>query len=176
MDALTKPKAERVLTEAERETYNRALHGDETAITSVRKMLRDEPTLALRFGGDAADAAINLLLQIAWKKYPTVIEAMSATIRQLRVDLAGPNPSGLEQLLVDRIAACWLQMAHADTLYAGNLETANNRTIEHLEERRDRAHRRYLSAIKALAQVRRLPLSMVQVNVAGQQVVRNGAK
>ena len=48
--------------------------------------------------------------------------------------------------------------------------------MEHLEERRDRAHRRYLSAIKALVQVRRLLVPMVQVKMAEQQVVANVGK
>jgi hypothetical protein len=48
--------------------------------------------------------------------------------------------------------------------------------MEHLEERRDRAHRRFLSAIKALAQVRRLLVPMVQMNVAENQVVANQSK
>ena len=45
-----------------------------------------------------------------------------------------------------------------------------------MEERRDRGHRRYLSAIKALAQVRLLLLPTVQVNMAENQVVANIGK
>ena len=67
-------------------------------------------------------------------------------------------------------------LAHADTLYATNVNKAGQRAIEHLEERSDRAHRRYLSAIKALAQVRRLLVPMVQVKVAERQVVANLGK
>jgi hypothetical protein len=39
----------------------------------------------------------------------------------------------------------------------------------------DRAHRRYLSAIKALALVRRLAVPVLQVNIARKQVNVAGA-
>jgi hypothetical protein len=42
--------------------------------------------------------------------------------------------------------------------------------VEHQEERRDRAHRRYLTAIKTLATVRKLALPVLQVNIAKKQV------
>ena len=39
---------------------------------------------------------------------------------------------------------------------------------------RDRAHHRYLSALKALAQVRKLALPALQVNIAKEQVNVSG--
>lgn len=176
MRTLPKAAESRILTDEESATYDRAIHGDKLAIKEIRKMLDAEPQLANRFGGDAADMAIDLLLERAWKDHPTVAHAMKIKLGELRAHLEGDAPSPLELLLVDRIAACWLHMAHADTLYAGHVSTANHRTVEHLEERRDRAHRRYLSAIRSLAQVRRLILPMVQVNVAGNQLVTNVGK
>lgn len=38
------------------------------------------------------------------------------------------------------------------------------------EERFDKAHKRYVASIKALAQVRKLQLPNVQVNIAEKQV------
>jgi hypothetical protein len=39
----------------------------------------------------------------------------------------------------------------------------------------DRAHRRYLSALRTLALVRKLALPVLQVNIAGKQQVNVGA-
>jgi hypothetical protein len=41
---------------------------------------------------------------------------------------------------------------------------------EYYQRRMDRAHAHYLSAIKALAQVRKLALPALQVNIAKKQV------
>jgi hypothetical protein len=148
------------------------LEGDKEAVAAAREMLPKSPELVRALGGDVADYAVDRLISASWQQ-SIVGAAVRAEVERLRVGLAGEKPSPLEELLAHRIAACWLQMAHTDLLYAGNLKDASARTIELLEDRRDRAHRRYLSAIKALAQVRRLLVPMVQVNVAGQQVVAN---
>lgn len=84
-------------------------------------------------------------------------------------ELAGPSPTPLERLLVERIVASWLQTYHYDILCA----QAGNITIDqgdYMQRRQDRAHKRYLSAIKSLAVVRRLLRPSVQVNIAQQQV------
>lgn len=41
---------------------------------------------------------------------------------------------------------------------------------DYYQRRQDRGHHRYISAIRALAQVRQLLIPAVQVNVGGQQV------
>jgi hypothetical protein len=73
----------------------------------------------------------------------------------LERDLAGPHPTPLEQLLADRAVACWLQMQYADASYA----QARDVSIKHLEylgRRQTQAHRRFLTALGALATVRKL--------------------
>ncbi len=103
----------------------------------------------------------------------------------LRKTLAGPgmpacpNPSPLEQLLIERIVACGLQVTHYERLIEHNSgKGIGLDQAAWMHKKADMANRRYLSAIKTLAQVRRLqvPLS-VQVNVAaagGQQVNVSG--
>ena len=70
-----------------------------------------------------------------------------------------------------RIVACWLQVAYADHLAAG-FEQEGGRIVqgEYWQRMQDRAHRRYLAAIRSLAQVRRLLTPAMQVNIAEQQV------
>ena len=76
--------------------------------------------------------------------------------------LAGPNPSEIERLLAGRAALCWLDAYACDLLGIQNMgKGAEGVTLR----RRDAAHRRYLSSLKALASVRKVSLVAVQVNV-----------
>jgi hypothetical protein len=94
---------------------------------------------------------------------------IKSRVRLLRQELAGPRPSPLESILIERIACCWIQAHHADILTA----TWRNATIpqaEYLQRRQDHTARRFLQACKALAQVRKLLGPNIQVNVAEKQV------
>ena len=126
------------MTEGERATLQRSFKGDKDAIAEMRALVGQFPELACSMAGDAADTAVVLLLDTVWKDYPVAQDAMRARMKALRAELNGRASTPLEALLVDRIVACWLHLAHADTLYATNVNTASQRTIEHLEERRDR--------------------------------------
>ena len=71
---------------------------------------------------------------------------------------AGPDPSPLERLLADRIGLCWGHLALAESDYLRRLNEGGLSLpmADFLDRHRDRAHRRYLQAVKALAQVRKL--------------------
>ena len=105
---------------------------------------------------------------------PGALFARTATEREvekLRRELAGPEPSPLERLLVDRIVACWLQATYADTKYAHRLKDGLTLTEAEFHQRRgERAQRQLLRAVQALATVRRLLGPVVQVNIADQQI------
>ncbi len=115
-----------------------------------------------------------ILDQIADGK-PIVREIVANEARDKRKALAGPNPTPLEALLVERIVACHLQVSHYERLIASSARSSIGLDqAAWLHKKADMANRRYLSSIKTLAQVRRLqvPLSL-QVNIAaqgGQQV------
>lgn len=98
-------------------------------------------------------------------------EAVKAKLAELASELSGPSPSPLERLLVERTVTCWLDVQEADRHYLkaakGECSFAQG---EYYQRRQDRAHRRLLTAIKTLAQVRKLGGAVVQVNVADQQI------
>jgi len=95
-------------------------------------------------------------------------EALRAKMKALRVELAGSNPTPIERLLVERVVACWLQLAHADCM-AAQARPASIAEGNYIQRRQDRAHRRYLSAIKMLAVVRKLALAIrVDLNLASR--------
>ena len=47
-------------------------------------------------------------------------ETVERKLAEIRVELEGANPSPLAKLLVERVVACWLQLNHLDTVFAGN--------------------------------------------------------
>jgi hypothetical protein len=95
---------------------------------------------------------------------------LRAQVNQLLSELLGPAPSTLERLLGERVALVWLQL-HRLELLAADAERKRLAARNELEKRRDRAHRRYLQAIKSLAQIRKLALPAIQVNIGQQQAI-----
>ena len=149
----------------------RAKNGDESVLPEIRKGLKEAPE-AVRELGDVSLMAIDALLdRVSWGNL-VVREAGSLRVAQLRNELLGLAPSPLERLLVERILVCWLHLHNADVQRAimrGGTFTEG----DYYERCIDRAQRRYLEAIKALGQVRRLELPSMQVNLAtggGKQV------
>jgi hypothetical protein len=118
--------------------------------------------------GDMSITAERTLICHITKDDPLGMVALAHKMDQMRLELAGPNPTPLEQQLVRRITLCWLQVNYLEALLANNMEEPL--VVEHYSKRIEVAHRRHLSAIKALAQVRRLQLPSLQVNIADKQV------
>jgi hypothetical protein len=101
-------------------------------------------------------------------------ESLTKKLATLKEELGGMTP--LERLLGERVAACWLNVYYIDALYAERLNYVTAEQGEYFQRRQERAQRLYLSAIRTLAQVRRLLVPVVQVNIGAQQVnVANGS-
>ena len=150
----------------------RADAGDPKALASLRTVL-DSPEGREVWGtaGDLAVQAEASLIRAVAGKNAIVIESAERRLAEFRRELAGPTPTPLERLLVARIAACWLHLGYAETIYVQNMAGLTIPQADFHQRRIDHAHRRYLSAIKALAQVRRLISPIVQVNVGERQQI-----
>ncbi|MEN6640951.1 MAG: hypothetical protein ABFE08_00760 [Armatimonadia bacterium] len=147
----------------------RAEKGDESAMPMIRKVTIDFPNLWDTVG-DAAKAVQDAMLKVYAGDNIYVREAIEQRLSKLRSELAGPDTSPLERLLAERIVACWLQVQYADAIYAQNMKELGIAWSEHHQRRQDRAHRRFLSAVKTLATVRKLALPVLQVNIGDKQV------
>ena len=91
----------------------------------------------------------------------------------MRDELAGET--AIERLLVERIVTCRLHLHFLEL----SLESQKSTSIdlaEHYQRTIDRAHKRYLAAIKALATVRKLAVAALQVNIAKKQVNIGGTQ
>ena len=145
----------------------RAQAGDRSALPDLQQLYAQLPGLIDSEGGDLAARAELYLVCVITGNNLAFREALFSKLQMMRAELAGPKPTPLERLLVERLVATWLHAHHADCKYA----LAKDITFAHgdyLQRQQDRAHRRYLAAIKALVVVRRLALPIqVDVNMAG---------
>jgi hypothetical protein len=142
--------------------------GDAKALSRLREILKELPSLANIFA-DLADKAEQVFIKRVSGADPLIKEALPVKLKAMRGDLCGPNPSALERLMAERIVACWLQLQHAEIVYAQNLGNLSIPQNEYHQRRLDRLHRRYLSSVKSLAQIRKMGPA-IQINVAKQQI------
>jgi hypothetical protein len=152
-----------------RALVKRADVGDRTALPAVREIFDSVPDLWSAYG-DLATAAQNTMIDVVAGRSVLSREGLRKKLAGMRAELAGPNASPLERLLVERIVACWLLSYQADLAYTRSLKRPSLSESERYQRRQDRAAKQYLYALRSLAVVRRLLAPAVQVNLAQQQV------
>jgi hypothetical protein len=132
----------------------RAEQGDESVLPELRAALDANPWIWERYGDLAQQSQAAWLGLIAGSNL-MLHESTRRKAEQLRAELAGPQPSPLERLLVERTVSCWLQTHYADAAYAQLKGTTPAQHTAALR-RQNSAQQRYLQAVKALATVRKL--------------------
>lgn len=148
----------------------RAGEGDRSVLPALRQRFEEYPVLWEECG-DLAVQAERSQVRLMTGANEIAAEALDRKLASLRKEIAGANPTPLDRLLIQRVVACWLQVQHADVTYTQAMQDGVNLAHgDYYQRRQDRAQRRYLSAIRTLAQVRRLLTPQVQLNVASQQV------
>lgn len=151
------------LTRPERnDLANRLEAGDKTAAAPFRAWLRNEGAFLLDdFGGPqrkAEEAAIKKSAQGNCLVALVVTEQLDC----LRRELYGPDPSPLEKLLADRVVFCWFTLNVLERNVASPPEDGRTyRAAEYLDRCVSHAHRRFLSAVRTLAVVKRVSASAV---------------
>ncbi len=144
--------------------------GDQVALMDLRAVLDAHPELWSEVGNLAREAEIALVRAAAGSN-TVQKEAILHKLSSLRRELGGPRTTPLEQLLIDRVVVGWLAVAVAEGTYHQALGQGLEPTDDEFHHRRvERAQRRYLAAIKALATVRRLGVPALQVNIGDKQV------
>lgn len=157
-------------TKGRREIMKRAELGDTSVVPALRKMLREDDDELL----DAGHLARMALARAASKEGDLLTREIY--IRQMEKDaeeLAGPNPSPLEKVLAERIAISRFRCYYYECLCVMGLRKDTLNLDAHKHKRLAAAQRDFLSSCRALAQVRKLELPFVQVNVADKQQVQN---
>jgi hypothetical protein len=134
-------------------------------LPALAELLKN-PAAVDGLGGDLACQAQLSLINESTGKNLAFREALARKVKLLHAELAGPAPAPLERLLAERVVTCWLQVNMADVKLAQQEGGMTLAAAEYHQRSRDRAHKRYLSAIKALALVRKLAAPVLQVNLA----------
>jgi hypothetical protein len=157
-----------------RDLSERAQDGDEKAVLEIRKILDGSPDLAWLFVKGPANMAESAMIGEITKDGDLASkEFLTHQLESMRVEVAGEDPSPLERLLAERVVATWLQVQLFEALYAVGMKSGTLIQDDHRQKRLDRAHRRHLSAIRTLAQIRKLGPA-VQINIAEKQINTSG--
>jgi hypothetical protein len=149
----TPPKQDEVLERLQR-LVQRAEQGDASVLAELRAALDRNAWVWERYG-DLAQQSQAAWLQLIAGSNLMLHEATSRKAAQLRAELAGPAPSPVERLLIERVIACWLQTNYADAAYA---QLKGNAPGQHMAalRRQGAAQQRYLQAMRALVTIRKL--------------------
>jgi hypothetical protein len=138
------------------ELVRRAQQGDRSVLPQIRAFLDADPDVWKKHG-DLAQHARAAWLRIVADKDLILHECVERKLGEMRAELAGPSPSPLAELLVERILACWVQVMHAD-FAAGQVRDQQTTPAvrQELLKRQESAQKRYLASIKQLGAVRKL--------------------
>jgi len=149
--------AEAPATERMRRLLERAERGDRSALPAL-EMLLDATPEVWRAYGDLARVAEDAWVELVAGPNLLLKESLRRKLAELKSELlSDPAPSPLEQLLVERVGAGWLQIAYADAAAAQAREKPLDLAqLEQQQRRQERAQKGYLAAIRTLATVRKL--------------------
>jgi hypothetical protein len=150
------------------ELIRRAEAGDEGALPGLRALFEGDrgEILVEEFGGDMARTAERSMVARAAGTNLVMREALHSKLAALRAELAGPDPTPIERLLADRAALCWLAVFEFEAAAAQQLGPISIEVADYQQRRIDRAHKRFLTALKTLAAVRKMAVPALQINVA----------
>lgn len=150
-------------------TVELARRGVKEALPYLRKVLDQHPEMVGHYD-DLARRAQHAWLQLFGKD----LLAQEGTARQLdalRHDLAEPRSSPLEKLVIQRIVACFLQTVYFDAREAVGQEIETREMAEFRLRRQAQAHQQFLSAVKSLADLRKVtpPPVVIQIETPEAQ-------
>jgi hypothetical protein len=149
--------------------------GDKAARSELRRALRESAPEVIARCSDTARVYRRMLAERSAGGDPLAQEAIAERACIMTLELAGDNPAPLEVLLSERVASLWvlteLQEAQLAAWYSKNGGGASPALVLQIVRLQESTHRRYLAAIRTLAQVQRLRAPQrLQVNIGAQQV------
>ena len=136
--------------------------------TEFRDMARSHPQEFIEeTGGDLARQTWETIVQTLEPRSESAREGLLCKMHQLRAELAGPKPSGVEWHLADAAALSWADHHRCVIERERLTDSASLKARAYYDQRVDRAHKRFIRTMKALAAVRKLDLTAVQINING---------
>lgn len=174
---MDKPKAmiryEAPTSDAEAvEVYAQARAGDAAAQKRVGELIRQRGWV--NWVGNIAERSTRVLISTATTGDPVWTAAIEEKVKELNVELLGPNPTILERLLVRRIVNGWVAV-HALELELSLRPPSTLRNKAYLDTSISRAQKRMTQAIGELARLRRLQAPLVVAHLTASLPVRPAA-
>ena len=160
------------------ELSDRAVDGDKKAREELRQALRESGPEVVREASELARIGQRALIKTAAGSEALREEALVIRLDTMRSEIAGPDPSPLELLLVEKLVSAWMLTELLDLFLSAQLtELPKSQRMPHSVLRfylgwQEQAHRRLLSAIRELARLRRLQSGVpnsqtnVQINLS----------
>jgi hypothetical protein len=139
----------------------RAEEGDVEAKRELRRAVKDSAPEVIARCSDIARTYRRLAADTASGRDPLVKEAIVERARRMAGEIAGENPTPLEVLLAERIASLWVLTETQEALLfatymRGQEKPVGPAFVIKMCKIQESVNRRYLAAIKTLAQVRKL--------------------
>jgi hypothetical protein len=153
-----------------KELVKKAEKGNKEGLPEISKILQENPNLAWQVMDYGKLAEWHFIERMTKEEDFGSKVLLRRQLGAMREEIAGENPSVLERLLAERVVATWLQIQLFEGLYAaGMYQDMSEKQGSYLQKQIDRAHRNHLSAIRTLAQIRKLGPA-VQINIAEKQI------
>jgi hypothetical protein len=136
------------------ELVRRANAGDDEALAELRFIL-DECEQIWQQVGDLGKHAEMAMIKLISNGNKLIAESLARKAADMRLQLAGPDPSPLEQICVQRIVATWLELQWTETTFP----EPTGKTLDvqkFVLKRKDSAERRFSASVKSLMLVRKL--------------------
>jgi hypothetical protein len=119
----------------------------------LRRFFDLHPELWSKYGNMAAYT--NRVLAEAFSGGDWIVsQAVLHEADKMRRELAGPSPSPLESLAVERVITTWLRLGHTETQFMGSLKDLG--WAKYWLHRMELADKQFRAAVKSLALVRGL--------------------
>lgn len=130
-----------------------AAQGDEEALDELKQILRYNPEICDRLG-DVTRHVQMLLIEILGEESIATRESVKMKMVRLRTQLRYQHSDPLERLLIEQVV---LTMLDVSIQQIGSSQPHVKETLQRRWERRmDRAQKRHLAAVSALAELRSL--------------------
>ena len=147
---------------------SRVRDGEEDLRPKLRQMVKESSPEVIARCCDSARIYRRMVATTASGGSPLAEEAIVEGAERLALEIAGENPTPLEVLLSERIASLWVLVELQEALLSAWYGKQSNGTspayLLQMAKLQESVNRRYLAAIKTLAQVRKL-----QANTPGVQ-------
>jgi hypothetical protein len=155
----------------------RAEEGEEGARRELRRALKESAPEVIARCSDIARTYRWIAADTAAGQDPLEQEAIVERARRMAVEIAGENPTPLEVLLSERIASLWVLTETQEALLFATYRRGQENPVGpayviQMCKIQESANRRYLAAIKTLAQVRKLQANTPAVQYNTQINVR----